>query len=181
MARSLLLSILVRQSLALKERFRTRYPHAWLVWEAGLWNVPETSEQDVATTRRPNSELRDCLPSGEDALCFELTSPVTPVELRLGRASQNAMVVNDATVSREHLALQPRPDGGWEVLLLPNTTPVRLDGALLEPEQPVVLRSGAQLELGDVRLTYHDAAAFADRVEQLARRVASRAASAGVP
>lgn len=94
--------------MALKEKFRAKYPHPWLVWEAGAWNVPEVVEGNVAATRLPLTDLRDCLPAG-DALCFELVGQTDGSPLRLGRASNNALVVNDATVSREQLHLSPHP------------------------------------------------------------------------
>lgn len=168
MARSLLLSLLVRQHLVLREKFRARYPHPWLIWEAGGWNVPETERQNVAATQLPVSDLRDCLPPG-DALCFELVlfGEATQV-LPLGRASHNALVINDATVSREHLVLRTSPYGQWMVEALPRASSVKLDGVVLEPGHPVPLMPGARLELGDVRLTFHDAAGFYSRLERLA-------------
>ncbi|MDY7232191.1 FHA domain-containing protein [Hyalangium rubrum] len=175
MARSLLLSLLVRQSMALKERFRARYPHPWLVWEAGAWNVPETEQrQNVAATQFPAPDLRDCLPAG-DALCFELVTlgPVSS-SLSLGRSSSNALVINDATVSREHLALHGAPNGQWSVEAQPKASPVKLDGVLLQPGQPVVLVPGARLELGDVRLTFHDPEGFFLRLGQLAEQLTAQ-------
>jgi hypothetical protein len=163
MARSLLLSLLVRQHLALKEKFRARYPHSWLVWEAGVWNVPETSEQNHGTTRLPTSDLRDCLPSG-DAMCFELALAPGRDTLSLGRASHNAFVINDATVSREHLVLHAQPDGRWTVEALAQGGPAMLGGKLLRPGEPRPLESGMQLQLGDVRLTFHDAESFHARM-----------------
>ncbi len=177
MARSLLLSLLVRQHLVLKEKFRARYPHPWLVWEAGAWNVPETGRQDVASTQLPVSDLRDCLPAG-DALCFELVSVgETSTSLPLGRASHNAFVINDATVSREHLVLSTGPYGQWMVEAVPKSSPVRLDGMALEPDRPTPLVPGARLELGDVRLTFHDPAGFYTRLDRLAASFSQAGAS----
>jgi hypothetical protein len=163
MARALLLSLLVRQHLALKEKFRARYPHSWLVWEAGVWNVPENSEQNHGTTRLPTSDLRDCLPAG-DAMCFEL-APVTGRDtLSLGRSSHNVLVVNDATVSREHLTLHQQPDGRWMVEALAQGGPAMLNGKRLQPGQPALMETGMQLQLGDVQLTFHDAESFHTRM-----------------
>ena len=159
MARALLLSLLVRQHLALKEKFRARYPHCWLVWEAGVWNVPETSEQNHGATQLPMSELQDCLPSG-DAMCFELAAGAGRDTLTLGRASHNAFVINDATVSREHLLLRAQPDGGWTVEALAQGGPALLGGKPLPPGVPLRMESGMQLQLGDVRLTFHDEETF---------------------
>lgn len=165
--------------MALKERFRARYPHPWLVWEAGAWNVPETEQrQNVAATQLPASELRDCLPAG-DALCFELVTlgPVATT-LPLGRASTNALIINDATVSREHLLLHCAPNGQWSVEALPKASPVKLNGAPLEPGRQAPLAPGARLELGDVQLTFHDAEGFFARLGQLAAQLTAQLAPA---
>jgi hypothetical protein len=171
------MSLLVRQHMVLKERFRARYPHPWLVWEAGAWNVPETDLSNVAATQLPAPELRDCLPPG-DALCFELVPLGADGALSLGRASHNAFVINDATVSREHLALRVGPDGQWRVEALPKASPVRLDGEELEPGQPTPLVPGARFELGDVRLTFHDAEGFSAHLDRLAASLTSQATAA---
>ena len=163
MARALLLSLLVRQHLALKEKFRARYPHPWLVWEAGVWNVPESSEQNHGTTRLPTSDLHDCLPSG-DAMCFELATSAGRDTLTLGRALSNVFVINDATVSREHLVLRLQPDGSWTVEALAQAGPATLSGKRLPPGQPTLIESGMQLQLGDVQLTFHDAESFHNRM-----------------
>jgi hypothetical protein len=174
MARALLLSLLIRQHLALKEKFRARYPHPWLVWEAGAWNVPESRVQNVAATRLPEEYLRDCLPAG-DAMCFELVASAERGVLPLGRASHNALVINDATVSREHLVLHPGPEAQWLVEPLPKaSSPVLLEGKRLEAGRPTPLAPGMQLALGDVRLTFHDAEGFHQRIGRIAAEVAAR-------
>ena len=175
MARSLLMSLLVRQHLALKEKFRARYPHCWLVWEAGVWNVADGSEQNHGATRLPTSDLYDCLPSG-DAMCFEL-SPGREV-LMIGRASHNAFVLNDATVSREHLRMHALPDGGWAVEALSQGGPAMIGDQLLPPGEPRPLKSGMHLQLGDVRLTFHDAEGFYSRLGRMAAALAAQVASA---
>lgn len=177
MARALLLSLLVRQHLALREKFRARYPHPWLVWEAGAWNVPEATEQNVATTHLPVDYLRDCLPSGE-VMCFELAIGTERGPLKVGRSSHNALVINDATVSREHLLLHPTSEGQWLVEAQPRaTSPVLLDGHKLGPEQRVALTPGSRLGLGDVCLTFHDADTFHARLGRIAAEVAAREAA----
>ncbi|CAM4340642.1 FHA domain-containing protein [Corallococcus exiguus] len=176
--RALLLSLLIRQHMALKEKFNAKYPHAWLVWEAGAWNVPE--EQNVAATRLPMMDLRDCLPAG-DALCFELMGVADRGPLKLGRASHNTFVVNDATVSREQFALHPAPDGGWKVERLAQSRPVTVNGEALEAEQPRLLSTGDELKVGDVRLTFHDAPSFHARIGRIAAQVLAQAATPPSP
>lgn len=175
--RALLLSLLVRQRLALGDKFNLRYPQPWLVWEAGAWNPHDTGEQNVATTLLPETDLRDCLPEG-DAVCFELAPP-TPGRaeaLQLGRASHNTFVINDATVSREHLVLRRSEQGAWSVELLAQASgPATLDDAPLPVGEPRPLRAGARLGMGEVRLTFHGSQDFAERIA----RIASLAVKAG--
>lgn len=174
MRRALLLSLLARQSLVLREAFRTRYPHSWLVWEAGVWNVPDAREQNVALTRAPVTELRDCLPTG-DVLCFELAAPLEPdEELSLGRAERNGLVVNDATISREQLHLACSPEGIWSVRLAEFGAPATVGDMPLAPEVAVSLKSGMEIVAGDVRLTFYDSSSFADRVSDSARKMMER-------
>ncbi|ADO74849.1 FHA domain-containing protein [Stigmatella aurantiaca] len=174
MARSLLLSLLVRQHMALKARFQARYPHPWLIWEAGAWNVPETGVQNVAATQLPAQDLRDCLPAG-DALCFELPPPSPPQSvLRLGRASNNELVINDATVSREHITLSLDAEGQWRVEALSKAGLVKLDGVLLQPGRPTPLKPETHLELGDARLTFHGPEDFSARLGRIAARLAEQ-------
>ncbi|MCI0571857.1 MAG: FHA domain-containing protein [Myxococcaceae bacterium] len=163
MSRALLFSLLARQQLVLKETFRSRYPHPWLVWEAGVWNVPEFSEQNSAATQLPSDSLHDCLPTG-DVLCFELTPEEGREGLRLGRSDRNALVVNDATVSREHALLVLEDRGGWHLEVLPEATDVRVNGSVLAPGERTPLGDRSDLRLGDVRMTFHAPDSFHERV-----------------
>lgn len=181
MRRALLLSLLARQSLVLREAFRTRYPHAWLVWEAGVWNVPDAREQNVAMTRTPVTELRDCLPTG-DVLCFELAAVANGEEgISLGRAERNALVVNDATISRDQLLLERSSAGDWTVRLTESGAPATVDGVELTNAVAVPLRSGMKITAGDVSLTFYDSEAFALRVADTARKMMERLTPRPVP
>ena len=104
-------------------------------------------------------------------MCFELAPGAGRDVLPLGRASHNVLVVNDATVSREHLALHCQPDGCWMVEALSQGGPALLSGKRLRPGQPTLLESGMQLQLGDVRLTFHDAESFHTRMGHTAALV----------
>jgi FHA domain len=174
MSRALLLSLLVRQQLVLREAFRSRYPHSWLVWEAGVWNVPEASEQNSAATQLPSDSLHDCLPQG-DVLCFELTAEGGREGLRLGRSDRNTLVVNDATVSREHLLLSVDEAGHWLLEVLSEATPVQVNGVEVGPGGRMPLPDLADVRLGDVRMTFHDPSSFHTRVSDHAAQLAGQA------
>ncbi|MGA9522089.1 MAG: FHA domain-containing protein [Myxococcaceae bacterium] len=169
MPRALLLSVLSHQCLLLKAGFRDRYPHGWLVWEAGAWNVPEVGEE-LGATRVPIQEVSDCLPNSDDVLCFELR-PAGDSPFGLGRAPGNRVVVNDATVSREHLKLHPE-DGGWSVERVEGAPGTISGGEPLVPGVRRRLRDGDELQVGDARLTYHTAESFLARVQTHAESLA---------
>jgi hypothetical protein len=169
MVRSVLLSVLVRQHLSLKGEFLRRYPHSWLVWEAGAWNISGDGEQNVAHTQPPAEDLQDCLPTG-DILCFELAISAQEQTLRLGRASQNDIVINDSTVSREHLLLTRSPSGEWTVTLK-SPTHVAIAGRTLAYGKQMPLRQGDVLKVGEVLLTFYDPNAFERRVQGEAEKL----------
>jgi hypothetical protein len=170
MVRSVLLSVLVRQHLSLKKEFPKRYPHAWLVWEAGAWSISGDGEQNVAHTQPPAEDLQDCLPTG-DVLCFELAPSSPEQTLRVGRASRNDVVINDSTVSREHMLLTRSASGDWSAELMSPTQHVAIAGRTLVPGKPIPLRRGDVLKVGEVLLTFYDAKAFEVRVQGEAEKL----------
>ena len=161
MTREVPLSLLVRQHLALKDEFPRRYPNAWLVWEAGAWSVPAPMDGSVARTHLPADELKDCLPVG-DVLCFEL--PLQNAgSLKLGRAEGNDVVIQDATVSREHVVLSRNEAGEWKVVPAEGRS-AKVGEQDVAGEVEAELRRGDRLQLGEVTLTFYDADSFVARV-----------------
>jgi hypothetical protein len=110
-------------------------------------------------------------------MCFELAMGAERGPRKVGRSSHNALVINDATVSREHLLLHPTAEGQWLVEALPRASPVVLNSRKLEAEQRIALTPGARLGLGDVCLTFHDADTFHARLGRIAAEVAAREAA----
>src|SRR5688500_14207309 len=97
-------SLLVRQLMALKEpAWQAKHVTDWLIWEPGAWKVPHVGA-NMASTQIAAPQLPNRPPQG-DCLCFEL-KPAAAVKLKIGRAPENDIVLNDATVSREHLLLE---------------------------------------------------------------------------
>jgi hypothetical protein len=163
MVRAFLLSFLARQYLLLQDKFAERYPHCWLAWEPGAWSVPASSG-DTATTRLPTPALPIEAPPQGDALCFELAAR----SLRLGRAAENEIVINDATVSREHLDLSVDDARKWWVTVRGGSE-TRVNDGPVPLGQPQQLASGATIKTARVVLTFHDQAAFLERVAKAAQ------------
>lgn len=173
MTRALLLSLLSRQALMLKASgFRERYPHAWLVWEAGVWNVPDIGEE-MGSTRLPSGDIVDCLPQS-DVLCFELPMPLPDSVIKVGRAAECDVVINDATVSREHLEIGFDGERFW-AKPLPEAAEVTINGVPMDRIHRTPLIAGVKLVLGAVALSYHPPEAFWARVAAQAEKLAGLA------
>lgn len=153
-APAFMLSLLTRRCAELgKEAFAQAHPGPWLVWEPGRWS---TSGLFDPTKRSSGVSVT---PTQADSLAFQLR---TRTALKVGRATHCDIVINDATVSREHLLLEPDGDG-WRLTVLSSGS-TELDGGRLPPKLGVTLRPGAQLRLGDVVLACLDAQGLAERV-----------------
>lgn len=171
MTRALLLSLLSRQCLLLKAHgFRERYPHGWLVWESGVWNVPEAGEE-LGATRLPSRDIADCLPQS-DVLCFELAPPEPGVRMKIGRGAENDIVINDATVSREQLQVGFEGERWW-VQPMEGAARCEVNGIAMDREHRTPLITGVTLRIGDVRLTYHSPDSFLARVQGHAQKLAA--------
>jgi hypothetical protein len=147
-----------------KEGFSRAFPHPWLIWEPGVWQ-PAQNVNDPTETQGGSGAFHP--QSTGDALCFELAERRP---LKVGRSRGCDIQINDATVSREHLVLQPEPIGtGW--IASPTTTnnTTELNGLKLA-DQSLPLRARDQLRLGDVFITFADPAAMLDRLDEQLRK-----------
>jgi hypothetical protein len=72
---------------------------------------------------------------------------------RLGRATDNDVVLDADTVSRYHAEVRWQ-GARWLVYDLDSTNGTRIDGAVVR-DAPLPLSPGAKLKLGDRELTYH--------------------------
>ncbi|HEY8212278.1 MAG TPA: FHA domain-containing protein [Myxococcaceae bacterium] len=155
MVPSYLLSLLKVQAVAMGDKFGERYPYHWLIWEPGTWTAPASAHDTVHVDPRHT-------PVGGvgrgDALSFALKPGLgKPEVLTIGRNHTNDIVINDATVSRQHALLRALPTGYWAIELGKGVKSLtRLSEVDLRPGDPIQIKSGGQLRLGDVRLTYYD-------------------------
>jgi len=164
MVPSYLLSLLKVQAVAMGDKFGERYPYHWLIWEPGTWTAPASAHDTVHVDPRH-------APAGGvgrgDALSFALKPSLgRPDLLTIGRNHTNDIVINDATVSRQHAVLRAQPGGSWAIEIGKGVKALtRLAEVDLRPADPLQLKSGAQLRLGDVRLTYYDLPGLMKRLQ----------------
>jgi pSer/pThr/pTyr-binding forkhead associated (FHA) protein len=130
--------------------FATQFSGHWLVWEPGRWNAAP-AQYDL--TRRPKDQA-EAAAIERDTLSFHLSARVP---LRIGRAHLCDIVINDATVSREHMVLAPSGTMGWKLKVLSSGSTTAIGGIPCAPESETELTSGAVIRVGDVNLTFCDA------------------------
>lgn len=149
--RGYLLSWLARRyrDSDLKDFLRER-PEEWLVWEAGPWRPPSPRRAETISP----SDLSLSVTAG-DPMAVVLAPPDGTRVVRLGRAGDNDIVIDEATVSRAHLALA-RNEHSWLVRDLGSSNGTRV-GAVRIGSDPVPLRPGTVIEAGAARLTFYDA------------------------
>jgi hypothetical protein len=171
MVRAYLMSYTLQQYFLRSSAFSSKFPHAWLVWEPGHWTSPPYDESTVVPKpgRDAQVDVAAAMASG-NALCFELKPPLPPRPIKVGRAPSNDLVINDGTVSREHLGLRFDEAGAkWIASLLPQAKATTLRGMAFPPGE-ATLRDGDLVKLGDIQLTFHDPPGFVKRLETEVRK-----------
>ncbi len=123
---------------------------SWLVWEAGPWRPPSSARRETLLTG-PQTRL---LASGE-SLAIQLAARDGSPQVTLGRAANNDVAIDDATLSRVHLVLE-RGAGGWTVRDGGSRNGTKVNGSAVGAS-PVRVGAGARIEAGAVRLTFYDA------------------------
>ena len=158
MVRAYPLSELERLVRAGTDRFRARFAHPWLVWEAGSWQIGSPFEQ----TMMPGDDESDLSLRRTEPLAFALDFGAGPQFLRIGRATDCDVVVNDATVSREHLALTRDLGGVWRIE--PLTDGYSHCREILTVGQARTVVSGDHIRAGEVLMTFHDPVGLIERL-----------------
>ncbi|MBL8937421.1 MAG: FHA domain-containing protein [Archangium sp.] len=163
------LSTLARQALMLGSGFNSRYPHPWLVWEPGnrVSTVPSAHGIPVTTVVPVTSPSQ---PAEGDPLCFALVaSPGRTV--RVGRSPESDIVVDDLTVSRDHLELCPDAEG-WFVRVPRQSSATTLVRKMsLQPGETMRLVDGCAIVAGGVQLTFSAQGKLLARVLGTAERL----------
>jgi hypothetical protein len=160
--KSYALSRLAQQRLTLGDKFIERYPHDWLVWEPGAWNVPRGTVAGLETVpprRGGKDTVRD-----DDPLCFVLQPHIEGASFRVGRAEGNDLVLSDETVSRNHCFLVHTGDT-WVVSCDAEAKQLELDGEPVKAGDSVRIRSKQRLTLGHIGLTLMNATDLLERLD----------------
>ena len=155
------MSLLARQLALLGERFKTRYPHPWLVWEpTGSVRATDEDQANAGRTQVPQSVVH-ARPEGSDALCF----PVGPdKQVKVGRAKTNDIVIDDMTLSREHFLLFLEGTTWHLALAEPVTCATFVRRMSVQSGKPVFLVDGCAIKAGDAELTFYEGVSIIDRL-----------------
>lgn len=165
MARAYLLSQLAVQALRLAPvDFLARYPHSWLVRETGALNLPDAADTVPLTTQAPSDTVTPRARPG-DSLCFQLVATEkNSGAIHIGRSRSNDVVVNDETVSRQHLVLTSRGEGEWSASSTPTSKSTAFMAKALAAGSTVRLFRGVQLKIGSIVFTFYDASGLLERL-----------------
>ena len=146
--------------------FAAAYPHPWVVWEPGPWAPPG----NVATQTMVMAKAVSPGKLGGEALAMALKLAGGQASLILGRGESVDLPINDATLSRSHLAFAPGLFGQWTVIDQGSRNGTWLDARKLTSSIPEPLRDGAQVQAGQVYLTFYEAAGLFARLYPLRQR-----------
>ncbi|HYV47479.1 MAG TPA: FHA domain-containing protein [Myxococcaceae bacterium] len=137
--------------------FVRKYPDAWLIWENRLGERSTLPQFTMAMGGDGGGKPRNEF----EPAAYRLLGAIK--ELTIGR-NGDGILINDSTVSDKHLVLQQVPGGGWTVSDAGSKNGTKVDGQQLAPETPHPLKSGAQIQIGAVKLTFLSAASLFKRV-----------------
>jgi hypothetical protein len=150
---SYMLSFLAVRSATQGAKFVQQYAGPWLVWEPGDWRPAAGTTTTMVSTSSKT-------PGVGDALCFQLAHAK---QVSIGRDSTCDVVVNDATVSRHHVTLHAT-SFGFDIESMKDVGS-SVDGVALKRGERRILRWGASISLGNVKLSLFDDFGFAGRLK----------------
>jgi adenylate cyclase len=71
----------------------------------------------------------------------------------VGRAKSSNLVLDNASISRQHAVVRATPDGRWQIIDRGAANPVKVNG---EPVKEAVLRANDEIILGEYRIRYFE-------------------------
>lgn len=149
--------------------FNARYPHPWLVWEPGN-RVSSASAHGIPVTTVVPVQASAKTPTEGDPLCFPLVMGARGA-VRVGRSPESDVVVDDLTVSRDHLELCVDAEG-WFVRVPPQSSATTLVRKMsLQPGETMRLVDGCAIVAGGVQFTFRAQGKLLPRVLEAAERI----------
>ena len=153
--------------------FEDRHGTAFLVLQAAMLNAPPgpaTTEVKLGLDGEAGGSQTVSLKQ----LVFPVRRSGRSVGhlLTVGRTSNNDVAIRDVSVSRFHAYLKPDDEGRLCIQDAKSTNGTSVNGSSVPPQgagPPVLLKSGDNLRLGQVELTYIDAPAFQEFVRAYER------------
>lgn len=73
--------------------------------------------------------------------------------ISVGRAKSSNLVLDNASVSRQHAIVRSNPDGKWQIINRSETNGVKVNGV---PVKEIVLRANDEIIVGEYRLRFFD-------------------------
>ncbi len=145
--------------------FRAAHPYPWVVWEPGIWRPPSHAPE---TMMLPSVRPEPQPATGVEALAMGLVPiDAKATQVTLGRSADCDLEVNDATLSRNHALFMWTTDGRWTVRDAGARNGTSVDGQLLRPGTPQLLREGAKIQVGSVMLTFHTPEGMFERLQKM--------------
>jgi hypothetical protein len=149
--KSYLVSALKRQFGSSRDLFFSRNGNEWLVWEPGSWKAPRSSTLVLEAPPLPPAAA----PPSKAAEALAIGLPGSD-RVRVGRAPDVEISLNDGTLSGTHFALL-RDGGRWSAEDLGSTNGTFVENVRLKAGERMTLRNGSSIRAGSVMLTFHTA------------------------
>ncbi len=110
-------------------------------------------------------------PTDGDPLCFPLVVPASGLAMRVGRAPESDLVLDDLTVSREHFNLWLEGADWFITVPAASNATTMVRSMSLQPGEKMRLLDGCTIVTGGVHLTYLQRARLLARVVAHAERL----------
>lgn len=136
--------------------FVRKYPDAWLIWENRPGERSTLPQYTMAMGSGVASQRSEFEPAA-----YRLLGSIKA--LTIGRNGEG-ILIKDSTVSDRHLELQQAGKGEWTVSDAGSKNGTKIDGQPLAPDTPIELKSGVQIQIGAVKLTFLSASGLFRRV-----------------
>lgn len=110
--------------------------------------------------------------TGDDTRVFEITGD-RPISI--GRAKSSNLVLEDASISRQHAVVRSTMDGHWQIIDRSSANGVKVNG---RPVKETILSANDEVVIGEYRLRFFDDSASREMVSYGTAKLPSRVTKA---